>query len=693
MPKKFNAKAILIKSGIYKAPRHRRRNYIYILLFILTLGGLVPGVYYITKSVISFLASNNIQFNGNYLPTNLCKTAPFNRLSWCQVVSNPILVNYALTPLRDTSGENYQPHFDKGVDYANYGPNPNDSNKIGLIISPNLRYQYAYNTIVRGLVENAGTLNPGIKNVRVNKVEIYTKTYQGPLTYAYVDRNQLLAIARVQFSDNETANTSLLIPVVIYNTQDFYKNYLNFMVNFHQINNLETERDSIIMGNGGRNIVIPQQVWTKLRSDPVTNRYVANKWLYAYAEQMLNYFYFSNWQQFGTSINQLKVSNNPFRNFVLYSPATVSIGSQTVADEAMYYNDRKSVLSGVGSILFNPARPDNSLPYTPRLPLTQQYFINKFRSSGTVREPLNFYFLILPPEKSLLFYYQSFGNNVNNFYQTFNELISKKLDPKTLSGLIEKYPFLKDLSFAPFQPEAYSQGYEHAFQKSIFYTGLSINSYKIGSLSPANATLDLNINKDQMAFFYRYWNAVAGYNLNKTALADGQFNLVQNNPLPQNDFTTLTLDASALQRFRGNPTAITNYLRQQATEQLYNFTSKFQQDFSSVGNLIISNVPATLTAFRNKFNSPLRTVRYTFFGRDHGLNDKLPAAKPGDFTLANLAANPQQYTNANSWKTLSIYFSLVNQPPVPTPWPIPGIRYTLDAGSSGFTINWKIRWQ
>ena len=51
------------------------------------------------------------------------------------------------------------------------------------------------------------------------------------------------------------------------------------------------------------------------------------------------------------------------------------------------------------------------------------------------------------------------------FYARLNDLINFDGDTKKLLALLEEYPFIKELSFAPFQQTLFEEGFDHKTQK------------------------------------------------------------------------------------------------------------------------------------------------------------------------------------------------------------------------------------
>ena len=639
----------------------RKRFWLITMGIILAVGALVPGIYFGEQYLANFLKNENINFSGTYLPTDLCKQEPFSQLKWCDIIDKPVIVNYADLKIRDTVNENYTPHRSSGGQiYAYYDVDPNQKN--GQILSNNLRYEYAYNTIVNQILEYAPQIDPTAKNIRVTNVEVSTLSggVNNPLSYSFVGQNEFESLVSVSATINQGRTENFNVPLIIFNNAAFYNNFFNFMTNFHQYNiynngNLNPvqgdQTNGIIMGSSGRSIVIPPSVWSSATLAG-GNANAVNIWLYKYYAQNLNYIYRTNWQQFTTNPASLNASNNPLRNFILYAPDVNPLG---FPDEAMYYNDEQTVLRGLSSILYNPSEPANVLPIAPTLSLNN--FLVPFDRVGHV------YTLFLPPQHTLAFYYQEFGSDFATFYNTLNQLIDFNGDASQIMDLVSKYPFVKDLSFAPFQQTLYEEAYNNKINTQHWYLSQEIEQ--------GNATNRINMGTatGRMEFFYRYWSAINLYGT-ITGL-DGDVDFAENVfTNPNLNLNKLDISRTIVSSLASGGTvqlpggiivnSIGGYIDALAREKMYTLLSAFNSNFNY--SSLITNVPGSIGQFSGEVstqdaqlngpNAP-NNIYVSFMDKQHGIGEEPPN---GYYSPAQIGANINDDNFINNITAVNAYY-------------------------------------
>ena len=238
------------------------------MAIVLSLGTAVPAVIFGARAIQNFLNHQTINFSGDYLPTNLCKKAPFDKLEWCELISEPMVVNYDQVIMRDTRNELYSLHSYNGKGFARYDIDPSKSD--GEIRSSNLRYEYAYNTIVQQIIKYAPKIDPEAGDLRVTSISVVTRNNPtgAPLSYDFVDNNQLEALTRISVYDKKSQTTSTFnAPLVIFNNSNFYNRFFNFMGNYHQIDvknnaahSTANQLSAPIISANARDWIVPAQV-------------------------------------------------------------------------------------------------------------------------------------------------------------------------------------------------------------------------------------------------------------------------------------------------------------------------------------------------------------------------------------------------------------------------------------------------
>ena len=442
----------------------RKRTWLLTFLMISLVGGVFgPGLYFTEKVIVRFLNHKNHVFHGDYLPTEICKHPPFNALPWCNVIDHVITVDFDQVHVYDTSILPPLPsHSDAGRVISFYKQDPRQKN--GQIISPNLRFQYAYNTIVNNIKVAAHKINEDYQNPVVTAIDIadpeQSLTQTHPLDYRDVSRNRYGLLASVHLTKADGSLPEVIpVPVVFYNTSLFYSklvaffglNYQGSYFNKQGVN----QTNGVMVHSFGNNIIVPSSIMNS------THLFDVNQWLYQTWELLMERFYVTHYQQFQVTKPTSNL-NNPLRNVILYSPALIN-----QPDQAIYASDQASILSGLASCLFNPNRPQNHLPGI-KLPVNKVTLLLH-------NNRLNYYLLILDPKHSLQFYFDQTGEAglvelLTLFFHNGNDVSFSQAEK-----FFDKYPFAKEIEFAPWQVPFQQNYYDHTLKlPATWYTTQTI---------------------------------------------------------------------------------------------------------------------------------------------------------------------------------------------------------------------------
>lgn len=623
---------ILAKYGNINFVSRRKKFIIICLSALVTTGIAIPSGIYTVKFMNDYFNKRKIAFTGTNNLSNLCNVAPFNQLPWCSLINQPFLVNLSKTPIRDTTYENYDPHYFNGKLVSYYDV----TGKNGSIASNNLRFEYTYNNIVNTITgKNASKLLPGLTNLKVKSIDVsYSLSNTNPdfnsappLAWSDVIQNQSGLLLQVMVSSSEDNPRELLLPVVIYNTGSFYSNFFTYFMFGHHVNyyfdrskpaSSYDQRRGIMVNMMGRNIVVPESVWNSI--DPLA----VNDWMYKYWHQVIDTFYVQHWTEFRLS-KPLVPTRTLFSNLLLYSPAL--IGNP---DEAMYNNDNASILNALPAMLYNQKQPQNSI--TP-----VDVVITKNIIQALSQAKLNYYLLFLDPQYSLRYYYNEFDNDLNKLAALFALFADPAENMKfdQLNKLAQEHPFIKKLHFEPWQVILQENTYNHRLNEPYWYLAQTISLFDTNQRDISNAG-------EMMEFFFRYWSPVNDYVVSPIG---STYNFL-NGPWKASDFLNILepsvrivqriVNGESLDVHGISISDINDYFDVLARYKMFYMIESYATNYPS----ILQNVPTGSRAFLGFYNyvqqADIQNEIYELFlGKDHGINE----TRDGYYTTVDIRKN------------------------------------------------------
>ncbi len=668
---------------------HRRKSALFLMLILLSLAALVPGGYFLGKYAETYYSNQNVTFNGNYLPTNLCKYGIFKSLPWCRIEEEPLQINMANAPIRDTRNEIYpeQKQGDKVLGAWSVLPGEK-----GEIRSNNLRFEFAYNQIVRLVLQAMQQINPSYAEGNVIQIQYYDTdnildlSNPQPFDVAFTSVNEIGKIVNVKIDDNANI-IDVPLPIILYNTSKFYErllDFFNFWPNYNQYADptlpasQNNQTNSNVLSYNGSNLIIPDRILTSLGSGDI------NAWLYKYWSLSFTYFVREHWSEFLT-VNpgdSQVIPDSPFSNFILYAPSLIGL-----PDQAMEAQSKDFDQSALASVLYDAQKPNNTI-IPVALRLTQNYLRNN---------NLNYYFLMLPPGEPLTFYSDKFRENPNLLVQLLT-LGSGNANYTLVLTILNRYPFLKNMAFTPMLPLMQNISYNHkaAYTEAVTATLQVVQT----------AEKDITNAQNRLLYLARYWgavNAMPATVQNVTTPADNRIEEVDvtSDDAQARNVLTLAPSVSTVELLKTtsiteNGIVIDNfheYIDLLAREAIFTL---FNNTLSNFGTLA-TNISPLLDSFANFYNAFSQgepqmqnpgSVFIKFLAKGHGIGPGDEEQNYGYFSPEEIANNIDSPGIIQNITAVNLYYTAATtnqkQQAGDQAYPI-----KQDGLTFSFTLNWR----